>query len=185
MTWKGWISVIFMNRRKFLITSSVAVSALAFGTVYWKSRWNYIVIHHSAGSYGDITFLNRVHRQRQANDPIDAIPYHYVIGNGNGLGMGEVASDWRRDYDIWGAHVSAKNSDRNFRGIGICLIGNYETDTVPEQQYASLVLLTRHLMSQYDIPLGNVNGHGLVPGESTKCPGKHFPMDRFLRDIAT
>lgn len=173
-----------MNRRKFLITSTVALTTMALGAAYWKRRWNYIVIHHSAGNYGDITFLNKVHRERQAHDPIDAIPYHYIIGNGNGLKLGEVASDWRQTYDIWGAHVSAKNRDRNFRGIGICLIGNFEKENVPTGQYQSLVSLTRHLMSQYGIPHNNVTGHGLIPGEATKCPGRNFPMEAFLRDIA-
>jgi N-acetyl-anhydromuramyl-L-alanine amidase AmpD len=172
-----------MKRRSFLITSAIALSTLGLGASYWKNRWNYIVIHHSAGAYGDIKFLNRVHRQRQANDPIDAIPYHYIIGNGNGLGMGEIDSDWRQSYDIWGAHVSANNRDKNFRGIGICLIGNYETGKIPPRQYQSLVTLTKQLMDKYNIPLGNITGHGFVPGESTKCPGKNFPMEAFLKDL--
>lgn len=173
-----------MNRRKFILASTAALTSLALGASYWTRRWNYIVIHHSAGNYGDISFLSKVHRERQAYDPVDAIPYHYVIGNGNGLGMGEIASDWRQAYDIWGAHVSARNRDRNFRGIGICLIGNFENEKVPTQQYQSLVALTRKLMKQYDIPPGNINGHGLIHREATKCPGKNFPMETFLRDIA-
>ena len=34
--------------------------------------------------------LRQVHRERQPNDPIDAIPYHFVIGNGRGMTDGEV-----------------------------------------------------------------------------------------------
>ena len=173
-----------MKRRKFLIGSSTFVVAGGTGALFWESRWDYIVVHHSAGSYGDIKSLQRVHRERQANDPIDAIPYHYIIGNGNGLGMGEVASDWRQLYDIWGAHVSANNMDRNFRGIGICMIGNFEIDTVPPEQYQALVKLTKKLMRKYDIPVENVSGHGKVDGESTKCPGRNFPLQQLLKDIA-
>ncbi len=173
-----------MKRRRFLAASAVSLGTLCFGAIYWPQRWRYIVIHHSAGAYGDIAFLSRVHRERQAADPIDAIPYHYIIGNGNGLGMGEIESDWRQDLNIWGAHVSARNPDRNFRGIGICLIGNYETQPIPVQQYQSLVTLTKSLMAEYDIPLSNISGHGNVPGETTKCPGKHFPMRKFLKDLA-
>lgn len=173
-----------MDRRKFLLVSAASLSAPLLGTAYWGRRWNYIVIHHSGGRSGDIALLTRVHRQRQAKDPVDAIPYHYVIGNGNGLGLGEVASDWRQGYDIWGAHVSGRNPDRNFRGLGICLIGNYEVDTVPARQYQALVALTRQLMKRYRIPPANVTGHGFVPGEATKCPGRQFPMQAFLRDIA-
>jgi len=80
-------------------------------------------------------------------------------------------------------HVSRHNFDRNFRGLGICLIGNFEKHGVAEKQYQALVKLTKKLMKQYNIPLANVSGHGYTKGEQTKCPGKHFPMERFLRDI--
>ena len=173
-----------MNRRKFIITSSIILGALGLGRMYWNRRWKYIVIHHSAGSRGSIEFLQKVHRQRQPYDPIDAIPYHYIIGNGNGLAMGKVMSDWRGKCNIWGAHVSASNKDYNFRGIGICMIGNFENTTVPGNQYESLVRLTKKLMSKYCIIPENVSGHGYIPGEATKCPGKLFPMDKFKEDIS-
>jgi len=80
-----------IKRRKLLKWGIALASTAAIGSLYWPNRWNYIVIHHSAGDYGNIPFLQKVHRQRQSRDPIDAIPYHYVIGNGNGMKMGEVA----------------------------------------------------------------------------------------------
>lgn len=173
-----------MNRRAFLKTATVSGLLMGAGAYYWPNRWNYIVVHHSAGNFGSIDFLQRVHRERQASDPIDAIPYHYVIGNGNGLKEGEIASDWRQSYGIWGAHVSGRNMDRNLRGIGICLIGNFEVAPVTEEQYLALVSLTRVLMDKYKIPVENIAGHGHIAGEQTKCPGKHFPMERFLRELA-
>lgn len=154
------------------------------GAVYWPNRWRYIVIHHTAGNYATIEFLQQVHRERQAGDPVDAIPYHYVIGNGNGLGMGEIASDWRRDLNLWGTHVSENNVSRNFFGIGVCLVGNFEQATVPAPQLDALVTLTKSLMDRYDIPPENVAGHGLIDGENTKCPGQNFPMREFRLAIA-
>jgi len=150
---------------------------------WWTHRWNYIVIHHSAGEYGNIEFLQKVHRERQGRDPLDAIPYHYIIGNEKGLGVGVVKSDWRRYWHIWGMHVSRHNVDRNFRGLGICLIGNFENHGISEKQYRAVVKLTKELMQKYNISIENISGHGYTKGEQTKCPGKHFPMDRFLRDI--
>lgn len=172
-----------MNRRHFIISSGLFLGTGFAGGEYWRNRWKYIVVHHSAGSRGDIPLLRRVHRERQAGDPIDAIPYHYVIGNGNGLGLGEIATDWRAEYHLWGAHVSGRNFDRNLRGLGICLIGNFEVESVPKEQYRSLVRLTRQLMEAYEISPGNVCGHGQVPGETTKCPGKNFPHSAFQEDI--
>jgi N-acetyl-anhydromuramyl-L-alanine amidase AmpD len=172
------------SRRTFFVLSGTVLASLATGNWYWRNRWNYIVIHHSAGNFGSIDFLQQVHRQRQAHDPIDAIPYHFVIGNGNGLGLGEIASDWRQHNHVWGSHVSANNWDRNWQGIGICLIGNFEQHPVPPAQYRALVELTEALMLRYAINVSNINGHGYISGESTLCPGRLFPMDKFLRDIA-
>ena len=173
-----------MKRRTFLISSALTIAGLGAGGLYWHRRWKYITVHHSAGNYGTIEFLQQVHRDRQPYDPIDAIPYHYVIGNGNGLGLGEVASDWRQEYGLWGAHVSVNNRPRNLFGLGICLIGNFEEQPVPPAQFEALVALTRQLMRRYGIPAENVNGHGLIGGESTRCPGKHFPMVALREAIA-
>lgn len=173
-----------MNRRSFFLASGALVATTALGAMYWPNRWRYIVIHHSAGSYATIEFLQQVHRQRQSGDPIDAIPYHYVIGNGNGLGMGEIAGDWRQDFDIWGTHISGNNIARNFFGIGICVVGNFEESEVPAKQFDALVILTKSLMYRYDIPLENVSGHGMIEGESSKCPGRKFPIDKFKQAIA-
>ena len=162
----------------------LTLGAMAASVFYWPRRWNYIVIHHSAGNFGDIQFLQQIHSERQPSDPVDAIPYHFIIGNGNGLSLGKIASDWRQVFNIWGAHVSANNPDRNYRGLGICLIGDYETNSVPDEQYQALVSLTQQLMATHNIPITNVSGHGHVVCESTKCPGKNFPMESFLRDIA-
>jgi len=173
-----------MNRRRFLLASGALVSSAGAGAIYWPNRWKFIVIHHSAGNYGTIEFLQQVHRERQRGDPIDAIPYHYVIGNGNGLGMGEIASDWRQEFDIWGTHVSANNKARNFLGIGICLVGNFEEADVPARQFDALVSLSKSLMRDYEISPDNVAFHGLIDGESTKCPGRRFPFEKFRTAIA-
>jgi len=165
--------------KKFVI---VVLLVLSF-SYWWTARWNYIVIHHSAGEYGSIALLQKVHRERQSRDLIDAIPYHYIVGNGKGLGVGVVKSDWRRYWNIWGMHVSKHNIDRNFRGLGICLIGNFENHAISDKQYTALLKLTKSLMKKYNIPLENVSGHGYTKGEQTKCPGKYFPMERFLRDV--
>ncbi|MBV1907684.1 MAG: peptidoglycan recognition protein family protein [Kangiellaceae bacterium] len=172
-----------MKRRKFITASGLTLCGIGAGALYWPNRWEYIVVHHSGGDFGNIDFLQKVHRERQQADPVDAIPYHYIIGNGNGMAMGQIASDWRQENNIWGAHVSGNNPDRNFRGLGICLIGNYEMTEIPNKQYSVLVSLTKQLMLKHGISVGNVTGHGYTSGEQTKCPGKNFPMESFLSDI--
>ena len=121
-----------MKRFKTLFIGLILLFILLY---WWTHRWSYIVIHHSAGEYGNIEFLQKVHRERQSRDLIDAIPYHYIIGNGKGLGVGVVKSDWRKSWHIWGMYVSRHNKDRNFRGLGICLIGNFENHGASDMQY--------------------------------------------------
>lgn len=172
-----------MKRRTVLWLLALGVP-LIMAPRYWTTRWRYITIHHSGGDYGDVELLRRVHRERQPRDPIDAIPYHFLIGNGNGLPLGEVVETerWRRR--LWGAHLSARNLDRNFRGIGICLIGDFAKGDVPDLQYQAAVELTRGLMQRFGILPENVTFHGETPGESTLCPGKNFPKDRFTAAIS-
>ena len=174
-----------MKRRTLLIATGLLTAGVVSANAFWKKRWKYIVVHHSGGNFGTIPFLQKVHAERQPLDPIDAIPYHYVIGNGNGIAMGEIKSDFRKKYDLWGSHLSSNNSYRNFLGLGICMIGNFEKKQVPKQQYQALVGLVKKLMRDYEIPVENVSGHGLIRGESTLCPGRHFPMQQFVKDIAT
>lgn len=171
-----------MNRRHFLAFSALG-TLLVGAPFYWTRRWRYIAIHHSAGAFGDIALLRRVHRERQPNDPVDEIPYHFVIGNGNGLGLGEVVATGRWRLGIWGAHLSAGNVDRNFRGIGVCLVGNFETAEVPEPQFQAAVSLTRDLVRQFRISPDKLASHGRIAGETTLCPGRHFPIDRFRRSV--
>lgn len=184
MSFAGPDNQLHMTRRRAILASLLTLGAVGLGGACWTTRWKYIVIHHSAGSFGDIDLLQRVHRERQPGDPIDAIPYHYVVGNGNGLAVGEIASDWRQSLDLWGAHVSANNMSRNLLGLGICVVGNLEEEPMPKGQLEALVALTRRLMSRYGIPLQNVQGHGMIAGEATKCPGRHFPMDDFIQALA-
>ena len=101
-----------MNRRKFVLGGTALLGLFGLAAMYWPNRWKYIVVHHSAGSFGNIDFLQKVHRER-TKDPIHAIAYHYIIGNGNGLADGEVDSDIRKEYNLWGSHVSVNNLDRN------------------------------------------------------------------------
>lgn len=171
-----------MYRRRLLRLTGMAM-LLVGGAVYWKHRWRYITIHHSGSDFADVAFLRRVHSERHPSDPIDEIPYHFLIGNGQGIGLGEVVSTGRWRTGLWGAHVSGSNNDRNLRGIGICLIGNFQTSNVPEDQFKALVTLMRELMTEHDITPDQVGFHGDIAGEATLCPGQHFPRERLEKAI--
>lgn len=173
-----------MSRRGFLLAGGLgAISLLGMGALFKVPRWRYIVIHHSAGQFGNVAFLDKVHRQRQPYDPIDSMAYHLVIGNGHGLPLGQVAHGLRWQKGLWGAHVSARNHRYNFGGIGVCLIGNYHEQVLPGGQYEALVRLVRELRETHHIAPANVYTHGHLKGERTVCPGRHFPYRKFYEDI--
>lgn len=172
-----------MKAKKVLKRWGIATLLLIAAIYYWNRRWTHIVIHHSAGQYGNIEFLQQIHDERQAHEPLHAIAYHYAIGNGNGMPDGEVGSDIRKRYNLWGAHMSLKNMTKNIFGLGICVIGNLDQQAMSSKQYESLVALTKELMSKYGIPPENVHFHGKVSGEQTQCPGKLFPYERFKNDL--
>ncbi len=46
-----------LKRRTFLGLGISAISLSFAGAIYWPNRWKYIVIHHSAGNYGNIEIL--------------------------------------------------------------------------------------------------------------------------------
>ncbi|MGB0429266.1 MAG: peptidoglycan recognition protein family protein [Bacteroidia bacterium] len=168
---------------KWLLKWTVFAIFLIAAVYYWNNRWAYIIIHHSAGSYGNIEFLQNVHDQRQSKEPIHAISYHYAIGNGNGMEDGKIGSDLRLKYNLWGAHMSLKNFSKNIFGLGICIIGDLENQNITQKQYATLVTLTMQLMHKYNIKKENVLFHGKVAAEQTKCPGKNFPYQKFMNQI--
>ncbi len=171
-----------IRKRNFLLLITLLLLSVAV-YFYWPNRWEYIVIHHSAGGFGSIEHLQKIHNQRQSKEPINAISYHYIIGNGKGMEDGEIESDIRKRLNLWGVHVSKGNTDRNFRGIGICIIGNLEKQPMTSKQYESLLNLTRQLQKKYDIKSENIGFHGKIKGESTKCPGKNFPYQKFKADL--
>ena len=172
-----------MRRRHFL-QATLGLVGLGAALAASPVRFDHIVIHHSGGGSGDPQMLRQVHRERQPNDPIDAIPYHFVIGNGRGMTDGEVYASSRWRWRLWGAHLSARNTRLNVSAIGICVIGNFETAQMSAAQFAALSDLCRHLMASFGIPVGNIGFHGHVPGEATACPGRNFPRDRLIAALA-
>jgi len=143
--------------------------------------WNYLVIHHSGTASGSVQSIHREHQQRRDADgnPWLGIAYHFVIGNGNGMADGQVQATFRWDQQLQGAH--AGNALINARGIGICLIGDFEKKTPSKRQLDALEKLVVQLASRYQIPRRQVIGHSTV--RSTLCPGRLFPLRKIQEAV--
>ena len=142
--------------------------------LYPSRKWDYIIIHHSATDVGNALNFDKAHINRRWK----GLGYHFVIDNGTSRkqdGQIEISPRWLHQED--GAHCKA--GSMNYKGIGICLVGNFSEDRVTQKQMESLVILVNELKKYYDIPNSHILGHGQVKGASTECPGKRFPWNDF------
>lgn len=125
----------------------------------------YIVLHHSAtDKEASLEDLANAHVKRG----FDEIGYHYIVDQ-----KGEIFAG--RSEDREGAHAYGINSE----SIGVCCIGNFEENTVPEKQMNGLVQIVSDLVNRYSVDLHFIIGHGEIASwnsQATKtlCPGRHL-----------
>jgi hypothetical protein len=134
-----------------------------------KARdWRYIVIHHSGTTEGSARAFDRYHRKVKGWEDLG---YHFVIGNGRGSpdGAVEVAPRWREQRV--GAHAGVL--EHNERGVGVCLVGDFERAGPTAKQMASLRELLAFLMNRFEIAPSDVLRHSDLV--ATKCPGRNLP----------
>jgi N-acetyl-anhydromuramyl-L-alanine amidase AmpD len=142
-----------------------------------RNPWSAIVIHHSASRGGNASQFDRLHRAKGW----DCVGYHFVITNGSGGPDGEIQSTARWLEQKHGAHAGAlpartdpshRNAYNEF-GIGICVVGNFESRSPTRRQLDALCTLVGRLKTAFEIPAHQILGHRHVRG--TACPGKRFP----------
>lgn len=137
-----------------------------------SSKWKGIVIHHSATDVGSAKALDNFHRNQRRME--NGLAYHFVIGNGRGMGDGEIhiGNRWTKQLD--GGHL--KKEEWNKIYIGICLIGNFEKQTPSTRQMDALEGITRHLMRRCSLNPSSVTTHRIQHKNHTVCPGKNFSI---------
>jgi N-acetyl-anhydromuramyl-L-alanine amidase AmpD len=140
------------------------------GPKYRSSRWHYITLHHSATLQGNAECFDRDHRNRR----MGGLFYHFVIGNGTRSSDGEIEVGWR-----WRKQQEANRP----ADIQICLVGNFNQETVTNSQFGALVKLISVLRKQYGISLRNIRKHKHISDKFTECPGDNFPFQRLLAEL--
>ena len=154
-----------------------------------RTRWRAIVIHHSGTPAGDASSIERV----QLSQGLTGLGYHFIVGNGQGLGDGMVHVGYRWNRQLPGAHVAARPDDApgvarasfgaadaelfNRHSIGICLVGNGNRRSFTDRQMRELVSLVRSLQEEFGIPASAVRLHSDLSG--IESPGRHFPVADF------
>ena len=143
-----------------------------------ERAWRFIVIHHSATTWGSAADFDRIHRARGW----DELGYHFVIGNGTSSGDGQVEVGSRWVSQKHGAHCKvAGHPEYNDVGVGICLVGDFSQARPTEAQMRSLAALVRFLMDRYKIPKSRIYGHGQL--KATDCPGRYFDYTDLWRRL--
>ena len=142
--------------------------------------WQKIVIHHTATPAEvrrsgkivpvDAAMIREWHKTKGWSD----IGYHFVIRPDGSC------EDGRPLYRL-GAHCNVGH--RNFIGIGICLVGNFNETEVPDAQLVGLVNKVVQLMEAFKLGIEAVELHRNVPGAVTECPGRYFPADVLKKEL--
>lgn len=135
-------------------------------------RWTHIVIHHSGIEAGNAKAYDAGHRRRGMEN---GLAYHFVIGNGQDSGDGQIEVGPRWTRQIFGGHV--RSQAMNDHGIGVCLVGNFERRVPGDKQLDSLFSLVDWLRGG-SLPgrvVPKVTVHRWVDRNHTVCPGKRFP----------
>ncbi len=139
-----------------------------------RSKWKYIVVHHSATPHGNAKSYDRTDRRHGMEN---GLAYHFVIGNGRDSKDGEIEIGSRWTKQLHGGHVS--KWEYNNHGIGICLVGNFEKDRPTRRQMDSLKAVVRYLGE--DLLRGKYKFLVHKEINATLCPGRNFPTKEMHR----
>ena len=147
-------------------------------------RWTSIVIHHSGQPGGTPESIEREHR----GYGYASLGYHFLIGNGAGLGDGAIHAGPRWHRQQPGAHVAARPEgmgpdadELNLSSIGICLVGNGNRREFSARQIRELIALVRRLQWELGIPGSAVHLHSDLA--EVDSPGALFPVAAFTEAI--
>jgi hypothetical protein len=136
-----------------------------------NNRWQYIYIHHSAGPSGNAETL-------RGNDSM--LADHFVIGNGDGCGDGEVQIGVRWKQQLAPGRTSGSQWIVP-SCISICIVGDFnETRPTPTQQ-RQLAQLVTALQSRLHVPGSRIF---FDPKPTTPAGiGSYFPARDFRSQV--
>ena len=162
----------FMKRYRYL---TPAVRKAIDRAKVQRGRWKYIIVHNSGTRQGNARIFENYHRKVRKMQ--NGLAYHFVIGNGNSSGNGqiEIGNRWTRQ--INGGHVASDYL--NDISLGICLVGDLNRDLPTKDQLGALDELCSYLRDRVGKVKGRpaiVKGHKEINPKPTDCPGDRFPL---------
>ncbi|QOY34301.1 peptidoglycan recognition protein family protein [Anaerobacillus isosaccharinicus] len=133
-----------------------------------RSEIRNIAIHHSATTSGSAEAFARYH-VNQLDWP--GVAYHYVINKDGSI-------DLCHDPEVVSYHVGNSNG----RALGICMVGDFRTQTLDAPQRNAALELVKNLINDFNLTVDDVWGHIEFPGYSWKpCPS--INMEQFRSSL--
>jgi len=124
-----------------------------------------IVVHHS----GNTDTPKKIRDFHVNKNGWDDIGYHFMISREGNITTG-------RNLETIGAHVQGYNS----HSIGICLLGNFDTEEPKELQLSALNRLINDLIGDLGLESDCVKFHRDFEGVKKSCPGKNISKELIL-----
>ncbi len=137
------------------------------------SDWDSIVIVHSGSPAGSAESIGAQHK----DVGYDGLSYHFLIGNGTGMGDGEIHLGNRWLTQSKGAQLAGLQTNRTTKAIEICLVGDGDRKPFTDQQVRYLAQVVNALSDRLDIPRDRIYLHEDLA--STTSPGRYFPRANF------
>jgi hypothetical protein len=162
----------FMKRWRYL---SPSLRKAIDNAKVQRGRWKYIIVHNSGTRQGNARVFDVYHKRIRKMQ--NGLAYHFVIGNGNSSGNGEIEIGNRWTRQINGGHVASDYL--NDIALGICLVGDLNRDTPTKDQLGALDELCTYLRGRVGKVKGKpatVLGHKEINPKPTDCPGDRFPL---------
>ena len=142
-----------------------------------KRRWLYIMIHHSLTKDSGTVSWQAIRRYHMQTLGWVREGYHFgleLVNNEYEILVG-------RPLDMDGAHCNKQGM--NSKALGICFVGNFDIDPVPEGQWEKGIEIVKSLVNLLDIPTPFIVGHRDF--DDRTCPGRLFDLNRFRAEVAS
>ena len=127
-----------------------------------RKETRYIVLHHAAAKTCSVRDVHEWHLAKGWN----GIGYHFFVRKDGSIWAG-------RPINTIGAHAYGVNS----QSVGICFEGNFETETMPDEQKNAGLWLVNFMIGKY--PTATIKKHSDF--NDTACPGRNFPFGDFTQ----
>lgn len=144
-----------------------------------RDQWKYVVIHHSGTSKGSAEVFEHYHRMVRGME--NGLAYHFVIGNGSYTGDGEIEVGDRWLKQKAGGHLYSEFL--NQISIGICFVGDFNSDRPTARQIAACIDLIDYLRKICPGSRPKFVLHREINPRPTECPGKYFPGDALRKRL--